>query len=187
MCQRTARVQRGRSASHFSTVLPHEGCGDTERFDGPASIWPRSNVEPTPLLAGLRTCGHSIQGRIEPTGRCFPALALGQCIITAFVTAYRCGAVPDFNRSSLLRGSDGVSKPTNNGLKSTADRPLVNVERWRSRRNRRAEPGRQIPFGPPSIEPLACWRIVSRSRAASSKRSSLTACSNSDCKRASGL
>ena len=56
-----------------------------------------------PSLAGLRTCGRRDPKRVTPTGRRFPAHT-GQCFLTAFVSAHRCGAVPDLNRSSLFCG-----------------------------------------------------------------------------------
>lgn len=46
----------------------------------------------------------------KPSDRRFPILILDQCSITAFVSTYRCGTVPDLHRVPSCRTLSGHTK-----------------------------------------------------------------------------
>ena len=75
--------------------------------------------------------GRSSDLQAEPTRR--TSQALGPVSISAFVPAYRCGAVPDFHRipfSSSFQRNRGI-EPLYLGSNRNATPPLVNILRKR--------------------------------------------------------
>jgi hypothetical protein len=62
--------------------------------------------------ACLGTLQHACLGTLLSTSHRFPTLS-SQCLLMAVVSAYRCGAVPDFHRvpSSCLQSLEGNQQP----------------------------------------------------------------------------
>ncbi len=93
--------------------LSHEGPAD----EPPSSMESVHRSELARLLNRWQVFGLA-DTRQANTRRILPAVASqflsNQCLITAFVSAYRCGAVPDSHRSSLLIASTNQGGPATN-------------------------------------------------------------------------
>ncbi|BBO31020.1 hypothetical protein PLANPX_0632 [Lacipirellula parvula] len=127
-CQRSTasgsqRVMTARSRiSTSSTVLSREGSVD--KRPSPMTSGHRNPVILNRSVAGrssdLRTGRRASKGPPAPTSRRFPALA-SQCLMTAFVSAYRCGAALDLHQVPSCRDHNRLWS-TSNGRQHTAGR-----------------------------------------------------------------